>query len=72
MAGKANSRFQELLQDDRFYAFLMREFEAAATEATMEEIAEFAFGTLDDAVLEYESALSGRDLDAEDDLNETA
>ena len=33
-----------------FQEFLNREFDHTAVDATMEELAEFAFGTIDDAI----------------------
>jgi hypothetical protein len=72
MVDEARARFRELLQDGRFSAFLMHEFEAAATEATMEEIAEFAFGTIIDAIHAYERQLNGSAREEEEAPDETA
>ena len=37
-----------------FQEFLNREFDHTAVDATMEELAEFAFGSLDKAIKAYE------------------
>lgn len=37
-----------------FFEFLNREFDRTVAHATMEELAEFAFGTIDDAIEMFE------------------
>lgn len=41
-------------ENPEFLEFLTREFEQTATSATIEELAEFAFGSIDDAVKGFE------------------
>ncbi len=38
-----------------FLEFINREFGSAASNATLEELAEFAFGSVEEAVKEFES-----------------
>ena len=40
--------------DEAFWEFVNREFDQTAAGATLEEMAEFAFGGVDEAVLAYE------------------
>ena len=40
--------------DEAFWEFVNREFDDTAASATLEEMAEFAFGGVDEAVLAYE------------------
>lgn len=42
------------MADTKFQEFLNREFDNTATNATMEELAEFAFGTIEDAIAAFE------------------
>lgn len=41
-------------ENPEFLEFLNREFNQAATNATIEELAKFAFGSIDDAVKTFE------------------
>jgi hypothetical protein len=41
-------------ENPEFLEFLTREFDATSNSATIEELAEFAFGSIDDAVKSFE------------------
>lgn len=41
------------IESPDFFEFVNREFEKTANYATIEEMAEFAFGSMDDAVSEF-------------------
>ena len=41
-------------ENPEFLEFLTREFDATANSATIKELAEFAFGSIDDAVKSFE------------------
>ncbi len=43
-----------LLEDPRFLEFVMREFEKTVTHATAEDLAQFAFGGVAEALHAYE------------------
>jgi hypothetical protein len=43
-------------ENPEFMEFLAREFDQTATNATIEELAEFAFGSIDDAVKSFEES----------------
>ncbi len=45
---------QKYADDPGFQEFLNREFDKTAVDATMDEIAEFAFGSFDDAIEAFE------------------
>ena len=45
---------EEYADDPDFQEFLNREFDHTAVGATMEEIAEFAFGSVEEAIEAYE------------------
>ena len=45
---------QKYADDSDFQEFLNREFDKTAVDATMDEIAEFAFGSFDDATEAFE------------------
>jgi hypothetical protein len=43
-------------ENPEFLEFLTREFDATASSATVEELAEFAFGSIDDALNAFEES----------------
>ena len=43
-------------ENPEFLEFLTREFDRTATSATIEELAEFAFGSIDDALNVFEES----------------
>jgi len=45
---------QEYIEDPNFLEFLGREFDKVAVNATVEELAEFAFGGVDEALEAFE------------------
>jgi len=45
---------EKYVNDPEFQEFLNREFNKTAVDATMEELAEFGFGSIDDAVEMFE------------------
>lgn len=45
---------EKYVNDPEFQEFLNREFNKTAVDATMEELAEFSFGSIDDAVEMFE------------------
>ena len=47
--------------DPEFQEFLNREFNHTAVDATMEELAEFAFGSIDVAIQTYEDKQNLKD-----------
>lgn len=49
-----NNRAEKYIDDPDFKEFLNREFERTAAHATVEELAEFAFGSFDEAVKAFE------------------
>jgi hypothetical protein len=44
-------------ENPEFLEFLTREFDATASSATVEELAEFAFGSIDDALNAFEESI---------------
>lgn len=50
-----NNRAEKYIDDPDFKEFLNREFERTAAHATIEELAEFAFGSLEEAIKTYKS-----------------
>ena len=43
----------KIIESPKFFEFLNREFEKTATQATIEELAGFAFGNLEEAIKAY-------------------
>ena len=41
------------INNPEFFEFVNKEFESVAADATIEELAEFAFGSIEDAIEEY-------------------
>ncbi len=56
--------YSEYIDSPAFHEFLDREFDLTAREATVEELAEFAFGSMDAAV---EAFRRRQDVEAEGD-----
>jgi hypothetical protein len=44
---------EKYLNDPEFLEFVNREFRSTAMHASIEELAEFAFGSIEDAIEEY-------------------
>ena len=51
---------EKYAKDPDFQEFLNREFEHTADQATIEELAEFAFGSVDGAIAAFEQRVKGR------------
>jgi hypothetical protein len=51
---------EKYANDPDFQEFLNREFEHTAAHATIEELAEFAFGSVDGAIAVFEQRVKGR------------
>jgi thioredoxin-related protein len=52
-----NKDKQKYIDNDEFREFVSREFDAVAVEATVEEMAEFAFGSVEDAIYQFRDKL---------------
>jgi len=50
---------EQYINDPEFQEYLNREFDKTATHAIMEELAEFAFGTIEAAIKAYETRCKG-------------
>ena len=50
------------VNDPKFQEFLNREFNQAAISSTMEELAEFAFGNIDEAIKKFEKQETGLNI----------
>ena len=50
-----NNQAEKYQDDPDFQEFLNREFDKTAVHATIEELAEFAFGSLEEAIKTYKS-----------------
>jgi hypothetical protein len=50
-----------------FHEYLDQEFDDVAAQAPLEDLAIFAFGSVEDAILAYERYKAGIDIDAADD-----
>ena len=44
---------KKIIDDPHFFDFLDREFRVTANHATIEELAEFAFGSIEEAIKAY-------------------
>lgn len=51
----------ELVNDEEFAEFVLREAERTIVHATMEELAVFGFGTLEDAIEAYQKHLDAKE-----------
>lgn len=51
-----NTDVDDVLNSDAFFSFVSKEFDEVAGEATLEELAEFAFGSLDEAKEAFENS----------------
>ena len=51
--------FEHLQKDPDFLEFLNREFNETAVNATIQELAEFAFGSIEEAVRDYQEQMKG-------------
>ena len=45
--------YEKILDDPDFFYFVNNEFENTAVHATIEELAEFAFGSIEEAIDEF-------------------
>lgn len=50
LANKSREDFRKYLENEDFFYFIAQEFKDVSRHATMEELAEFAFGSLQDAI----------------------
>lgn len=48
------NKVQQYENNPEFFEFLNREFDKTAADATIEELAEFAFGSVEEAIEAYE------------------
>ncbi len=64
MSDATDSDYSEFIDNPAFHGFLDREFDLAAREASVEELAEFAFGSMEAAV---EAFRRRQDVEAEGD-----
>jgi len=53
MSNEEYDQYEEYANDPAFHEFLDREFDLTARVATLEELADFAFGSMDEAVRAY-------------------
>ena len=49
--------YEKYIDDFKFLEFINKTFNAIAIEATVEELAEFAFGSIDEAITEFNLTL---------------
>jgi|GEM_PF-1348624 len=50
---------EEYINNPKFLDFVSREFESTASNATIEELAEFAFGSIEEAIKEFKDYDTG-------------
>ena len=49
------NEYEKLINDPDFFYFVNNEFENTAVHATIEEFAEFAFGSIEEAIDEFKN-----------------